>query len=101
MTEAQNVIDDAMTMTTAQADRILGLGDTEAESLKQDGEDGDEEATELAEEWETARQLFVSAPALRDAGRGILAAFGGDVPDWLRPHADALAAALAAANGKG
>jgi hypothetical protein len=43
--------------------------------------------------------LAASAPAIVKAANEMLAAFGGDVPDWLRPQWEALAKLCADAEG--
>lgn len=44
-------------------------------------------------------KLIASAPVLRAAAESMLAAFGGNVPDWLRAEFDGLAAAVKQAEG--
>lgn len=41
--------------------------------------------------------LIAAAPEMYEALRGLLGAFGGDVPKWLHKEADAASAALAKA----
>lgn len=52
------------------------------------------------EETQANAELILSAPDLLASAKAMLAAFGGNVPHWLRAEAVALEAAIAKAEGR-